>query len=170
VFPFDFKVKKGDAKLGYKIQKELAYIIQACNKAYLDAVYKHGSTGIWEVLPELFKDTQASMAENTNALTHFLKTDLVELGKDKYCREKVFVAAFNDHCKESHFNTSKWTSQFFSGPFADFGIKRLTNQRRRYPNIPGGQTHSGTFLIGVDLREGVGRDDGDEETTSTFDT
>lgn len=171
VFPFDYKVKKGDAKLGYKIQKELAYIVQACNKGYLEAVSQYGASGIWEVLPALFKETQASMAENTNALTNFLNNkDLVEIGKDKYCREKTFVAAFNDHCKESHFPTSKWTSQFFSGPFADVGIRRVTNQRKRYPNTPTGQTHSGTFLLGVDLKEGAIRDDGeDEDTTSAFD-
>lgn len=172
VFPFDYKVKKGDAKLGQKIQKELAYILQACNKGYLDAVHKHGGSGIWESVgfPELFKNTQASMAENTNALTHFLKTDLVVLGKDQYCREKVFVAAFNDHCKESHFATSKWTSQFYSGPFADLGIKLIKNQRRRYPNKPGEKTYSGSFIFGVDIKEGMMKDDGEEEeTTSAFD-
>jgi hypothetical protein len=170
VFPFEYKVKKGDAKLGQKIQKELSYIIQACNKGYLEAVHQHGSSGIWEALPELFKTTQESMAENTNALTHFLKTDLVILGKDQYCREKVFVAAFNDHCKESHFATSKWTSQFYSGPFADAGLKLMKNQRRRYPNKPGERTYSGSFIFGVDIKEGVVKDDdGEEETTSAFD-
>jgi hypothetical protein len=170
VFPFEYKVKKGDAKLGQKIQKELAFIMQACNKGYLDAVHKYGSSGIWEVLPELFKTTQESMAENTNALTHFLKTDLVILGKDQYCREKVFVAAFNDHCKESHFNTSKWTSQFYSGPFADFGIKLAKNCRRRYPNKPGERSYSGTFILGVDIKEGAIKDDDDDDETSAFDS
>jgi len=168
VFPFEFKVKKGDAKLGQKIQKEMAYIMQGCNKGYHEAIHKHGSLGIWEVLPELFKTTQESLAENTNALTHFLKTDLVVLGKDQYCREKVFVAAFNDHCKESHFSTSKWTSQFYSGPFADAGIKLSKNCRRRYPNRPGEPSYSGTFIIGVDIKEPTNRDDGEEET-SQFD-
>jgi hypothetical protein len=169
VFPFEYKVKKGDTKLGFKIQKELAYIIQACNKGYLDAFHKYGSSGIWEVLPELFKTTQESMAENTNALTHFLKTDLVVLGKDKYCREKVFVAAFNDHCKESHFATSKWTSQFYSGPFADFGIKLTKNCRRRYPNNNNARSYNGTFILGVDIKEGTMKEDEDDETTSVFD-
>jgi len=168
VFPFEYKVKKGDAKLGQKIQREMAYIIQACNKGYLDAVHNHGSTSIWEALPELFKITQESMAENTNALTHFLKTDLVILGKDLYCREKVFVTAFNDHCKQSHFATSKWTSQFYSGPFSDMGIKLSKNCRRRYPNRPGEPSYSGTFLIGVDIKEGIVKD-GDIDETSQFD-
>jgi len=170
VFPFEYKVKKGaDAKLGYKIQKEMAYILQGCNKGYLDAIHKYGSTGIWEVLPELFKTTQEEMAENMNALTHFLKSDLVVLGKDQYCREKIFVAALNDHCKNSHFITSKWTSQFYSGPFADFAIKLTKNCRRRYPNRPGEKSYSGTFILGVDIKDGSMKDYGDDdETTSAF--
>lgn len=169
VFPFDYKVKKGDTKLGFKIQKELAYIIQACNKGYLDAFHKYGSSGIWEVLPELFKTTQELMAENTNALTHFLNTDLVIKDKDIYCREKVFVAAFNAHCKESHFSNSKWTSQFYSGPFADAGIKVIKNSRRRYPNNASGRSYCGTFIVGVDIREDAIREDDGDDETSVFD-
>ena len=174
ICPFDHTVRKGDAKLGQKIQKENAFIMQACNKGYLQAVHDYGKSGIWEVLPELFKTTQESMAENTNALVHFLKTDLVILGKkdDKgneiFCREKVFVAAFNDHCKESHLGNSKWTSQFFSKPFADFGLTISKNCRKRYPNKPGEQVYTGTFIMGVDIKEGVVKDDGEEET-SQFD-
>lgn len=168
VFPFDYKVKKGDAKLGHKIQKELAYIIQASNKGYLDAIYKYGKSSIWESLPPLFKETQESMAENTNALTHFLKTDLVILGKEQYCREKIFIAAFNDHCKQNHFPTNKWTSQYYSGPFADFGIKLCKNMRRRYPNRVGEKVYSGSFIIGIDIKDIVMGDD-DEESVSQFD-
>lgn len=171
VFPFDYKVKKGDGKLGQKIQKELAYIIQGCNKGYLDAVHNHGSTSIWEALPELFNSTRELMAENTNALTHFLKTDLVVFGKDLYCREKVFVTAFNEHCKQGHFTSSKWTSQFYSSSFADFGIKLVKNQRRKYPNDATGKTYCGSFIFGVDIKEGgaLNDEDDDDTTTSAFD-
>jgi hypothetical protein len=171
VFPFNFKVRKeADSKLGHKIQKELSYIIQGSNKGYIDAIDKCGSSGIWTKLPEFFKETQETMAENTNALTHFLKTDLVILGKDQYCREKVFVAAFNDHCKESHFTTSKWTNQFYAGPFSDFGIKLMKNCRRRYPNKQGERSYSGTFILGVDIKEGAGmsKDDGEDDSVIGF--
>jgi len=168
VFPFEYKVKKSDTRLGQKIQKELSYIIQGSNKGYLDAIDRHGTSGIWEVLPELFKVTQESLAESTNALTHFLKTDLVVLGKDLYCREKVFVAAFNDHCKESHFLNSKWTGQFYSGPFADFGIRLIKNGRRRYPNLPGEKVFNGTFITGVDIKEGNNNMADDDEQNSVI--
>ncbi len=163
VFPFDCKVKKGDTKLGMKIQKEIAYIIQASNKGYLATIEEHGKTGIWEILPDLFKETQEAMSENTNSLAHFLKSNLVTFGKDGrdekgielYCREKVFVAAFNDHCREAHFNCTKWTSQFYNGPFADFNIRVLKNSNKRYPNKPGAETFSGIFFMGVDVKDPV---------------
>jgi hypothetical protein len=163
VFLFGNKIKKGDTKLGHKIQKEIAYIIQACNRGYLATIEEHGKSGIWEILPEYFKETQESMAENTNGLTHFLKSSLVTFGKEGkdekgvelYCREKVFVAAFNDHCRESHFASTKWTSQFYSGPFADFNIRVVKNSNKRYPNKPGAETFSGIFLMGVDVKDPV---------------
>lgn len=170
VFPFGHKVKKSDQSLGRKIQKELTYIMQACNKGYLEAIHKYGTTGIWEVLPELFKSTQESMAENSNSLTHFLRSDLVEFGSELYCREKVFIAAFNDHCKESHFSNSKWTSQFYAGPFADFGIKISKNCRRRYPNKAGERSYSGTFIMGVDIKDvAMQHADEEDDKTSQFD-
>lgn len=155
-FLFKNKVKKGDTKLGKKLRKELAYIIQACNKAYLKTVNENDSKGIWNIVPEYFKEAKESMAENTNSLTHFLKSDLVELSPEKYCRQKVFVAAYNDHCKENHFSSSKWTSQFYSGPFADFNISVINNSRRRYPNVRGSKTYTETFILGVDLKNNDG--------------
>jgi len=168
VFPFNFKVKKGDTKLGYKLQKEMGYILQACNKGYLDAIDRYGTSGIWEILPVSFKETQEQMAEDTNALTHFLKSDLVVLGKDQYCREKIFVEVFNDHCKESHFLNTKWTNQFYSGPFSDFGIKLNKNCRRRYPNKPNERSFNGTFIFGVDVKE-VAPKNTDDDSELEFD-
>jgi hypothetical protein len=163
VFPFNHKVKKGDTKLGNKIQKEIVYIIQACNKGYLSIIEEHGKTGIWEILPDLFKETQDSMAENTNSLTHFLKSSLVTFGKEGkdengvelYCKEKVFIAAFNDHCRESHFYSEKWTSQFYNGPFSEFNIKVVKNSFKRYPNKLGADSSGGTFLMGVDIKDAI---------------
>jgi len=178
VFSFTKKVKKGgDTKLGYKIQKELAFIIQACNKGYLDAIDIYGTSGIWEILPKYFKDNQEQMASDTNALTNFLNSDLVILGdttlsiknQPVYCREKIFVEVFNAHVKEHHFTATKWTDQFFSGPFADFGIKSVKNTRRRYPNKPNEKSYTGTFIFGVDLKEIVPQKTHDSDSELEFD-
>jgi hypothetical protein len=163
VFYLGYKIKRGhgDTKLPKKIQAEIAYVIQAANKGYLKTVNENGKTGIWDMLPPFFAETQEEMAENTNGLTHFLNTDLVNLGNDGkdengielYCREKVFVAAFNDHCNESHFGKNKWTTQYYAGPFSDFNITVKKGIQRRYPNKPGNPSYTGAFIFGVDVKE-----------------
>lgn len=166
---FNYKVKQGDTKLGKKLRNEFAYILQACIKGYLKTVSENDSAGIWNIVPEYFKESRETMAENTNSLTHFLKSDLVTLGPKLYCRQKVFVAAFNDHCKENHFLSSKWTNQFYAGPFSDFGLKVLNNARKRYPNAPGNKTYTETFIIGIDVKnmEGEFDDDDDEQSSES---
>ncbi len=153
VFPFDKKVKKGegDSKLGKKLESEVVPIIQAANKAYLEALEEHGSKDIWSILPEKFRETKEQMAENTNGLTHFLNSEEVKLGKDLYVREKIFIIAFNEHCREHNLGAYKWSSQFFSGPFADAGITVNKNTYRKYPNNEHGQVYGGRFIFGIDI-------------------
>ena len=112
---------------------------------------KYGSSGIWDILPPYFKESQETMAENTNALTNFLNSENVVLGEELYCREKIFIELFNDHCRDNHFATTKWTSQFYSGPFSEKGIKVIKNTRRKYPNDATGRSTIGTFIIGIDV-------------------
>jgi hypothetical protein len=81
------------------------------------------------------------MAETTNALVQFLKSSKITLGKDKYCPEKFFVEAFNDHCKEMNSGKPRWTSQYTLGPFSTFDITLKKNLRLRYPDQPGERLH-----------------------------
>ena len=154
VFTFKNKVKKGDTKLGYKIEKELAWIIQACNKGYLDAIDIYGSQGIWDILPQYFKDGQDQMASDTNALTNFLKSDFVILGDPKkvYCLERVFKQSLMIMQKKIIFSNQMDKSILFRA-ISDFGIKISRNERRRYPNKPNEKTYTGTFIFGVDLKD-----------------
>ncbi len=156
VYPFNYKVRKGegDTRLGEKIQKEIGFIMQASNKGYLWALEEYGKKGIWDILPEFFKETKEQMAEDSNALINFLSSEHVILGDSKtiYCPEKTFVTAFNDHCREQYLGAFKWSSQYYLGPFADFGISINKHARRRYPNQPGGRTFSGTLIFGVDIK------------------
>lgn len=156
VFPFNHKVKKGDTNLGNKIKKEIAYIIQACNRAYITAVHEYGSSSVWDSLPELFKEAKEAISEEMHPLASFLTSDTVIIDKDLYCREKVFVAAFNDYCRDTNSSVHKWAQQFYSGPFANHGITVSKNVRRRYPNRAGEKSHQGTFIFGIDIK-----DDGD---------
>lgn len=156
VFPFNYKVRKGegDTRLGEKIQKELAYIVQACNRGYLWALDEYGKKGIWDILPEFFKETKQKMAEDSNPLINFLETDHVILGpiNTVYCPESIFVTAFTDHCREHHLGIPKWCNSTYNGPFSDYNIEIHKNMKRRYPNRPDGETIGGCFILGVDIK------------------
>jgi hypothetical protein len=151
VFKFDKKVKKGDTRLGQKLLKEITYIIQACNRGYQEAVNTHGEKDIWSCVPDYFRKTKDSMAENTNALTNFLNSDKVRTGDDLYVLEKLFIQTFNEHCRDNHLGAHKWNSDYYLGPFASKNVHSKKSQKLRYPNIPGGRTRQGTFIFGVDI-------------------
>lgn len=156
LFEFQYKVLKKDTKLKYKIQQELPYIIQACNKGYLCTVFELGGKGLWEMLPIEFKKSQEAMAENSNPLVSFLRSDSVVRGKDHYCREKIFVAALNEYCKNHKLSNVKWSNQYYTSIFTDFDIQTSKNGRRRYPNRNGENIHVGTFFMGVDIIDDSG--------------
>ena len=151
VFKFDKKVKKGDTRLGKKLEKEISYIIQAAAKGYLEAIEKYGGSDIWDIVPQYFKKTKDDMEENTNALMHFLKSDRVKLGKDYYIRHKSFISAFNDHCREHNLGVQKWHSDYYLGPFSNVDVSIRKKCRRRYPNVPGARSYHGLWVFGVDL-------------------
>jgi len=149
VFMFNKKVSKGDTQLAKKLEKEIAYILYACIRGYLDAVNKYGSSDIWSIVPTYFKDSRDEMAETTNALIHFLNSDKVIVRKDLYCKESVFIDLFNEHCKEMNIGKSKWTRQYCMGPFETYGLN-TRKERLIYP-METGEFINGNFIFGVDV-------------------
>jgi len=150
VFKFDQKVSSGDTRLGSKLIKEITYIIQACNRGYQEAVNTHGDKDVWNCVPEYFKKTKDSMAENTNALMNFMNSDKVKIGEGLYVRERLFISTFNEHCRDNHLGSHKWCSDYYLGPFSS---NKITSKKgkQRYPNVPGAKTYPGTFIYGIDI-------------------
>ena len=146
---FTQKVRKGDLQLGKKLKKEMAGLIAKCNMAYREVALQYGQENIWTVLPPYFAETQQELARSTNPLIHFLLSELVVLDPKKYIPEKIFVQAFNDHCKENNYAKHRFNPDFYMGPFAQYGIKVERNSRKLY----NGRNRSGTYIIGVDLAD-----------------
>ena len=143
------KVKKGDLLLGTKVKKEMANIIQKCNKAYIEYSNKYGHEDIWGVLPEYFKETQKELACSTNALISFLNSEQIVIDPKKYIPEKIFVDMFNDHCKTNNYAKHRFNADFYMGPFSQFDIKVKRNTRKLY----NGRQQTCTFLFGVDAAD-----------------
>ena len=153
-FHFDRKVdsETGDTQLGKKLQYELPNIIQACTKGYLQTIRNSGSSDIWKIVPEYFVKNRDAIAENTNALVNFMKSEKICIRKGLYVRETVFKQAFFDHCNESNLKKPKWNKEYYSRIFANF--KDITTKRygthRNYP-IGSNSTFKGNFIDGLDI-------------------
>jgi len=156
VAKFKKKVSNKDPDLDIKLNKELPAIMKKAACAYLSAINKYRGQDFWSSLPEYFRDTQKDMAQNTHSLEHFISSGKVVLGEEYYCREKNFVQAFNDHCKECHLERHKFTTDYYLGVFSNNNITVKKSVKLKYPNTPGSPSFQGTFIFGVDLVNEMG--------------
>jgi hypothetical protein len=151
VAKFNKKVYQKDPDLDYKLNKELPAIMKKSACAYLSAVNKYRGQDFWTSLPKYFRDTQQDMAQNTHALEHFISSGKIVLNEELYIREKTFVQAFNDHCKECNLERHKFTTDYYLGVFGNYKLSLKKNLKLKYPNNPSGKFYQGSFIFGIDL-------------------
>jgi hypothetical protein len=151
-FMFNKRVKKGDTQLGHKLEKEMPQIIHACNRAYIEAINKHGSKDIWSVLPQYFLDSRDEMAETTNALTAFLRSDKVLITDDteKFVPEALFIDVYNIFCRDMNIPKQRWNHQYCLGPFSNFNIT-VSKYAKLYEPDGTCKRMTGTFYFGLEL-------------------
>jgi hypothetical protein len=146
VFSFERTVTRGDMRLDEKIAEQMAAFVVKANRAYLDYSAKWGSTNIWEVLPEYFKRTRNEVAATTNSVEALLGSSDVVLGSDKLCPFDDFKAALKAFEQTNGYKSSKFTSDFFRGPFGKYKLTK-TRDALEYR----GRTLKREYLLGVDL-------------------
>jgi hypothetical protein len=156
VAKFHKKVYNKDSDLDAKLVLELPSIIKKAACAYLSAVNKYRGQDFWSSLPKYFRDTQQDMAQNTHSLEHFISSGKVVLGEDHYVREKNFVQAFNEHCKECNLERHKFTTDYYLGVFGNYNIKVQKGVKMKYPKNPNSPSYQGTFIFGIDLVNEMG--------------
>jgi len=156
VAKFHKKVTDKDSDLDTKLNTELPALIKKSACAYLSAINEFKGKDFWTSLPKYFRDTQQDMAQNTHALEHFISSGKVLLGDEYYCREKIFVQAFNEHCKECHLERHKFTTDYYMGVFGNYSLSIKKNAKLKYPNTPNARTYQGSFIFGIDLINEMG--------------
>ena len=152
VAKFSKKVSDKDSELDSKLNVELPKIIKKAASAYLGALQEFKGKDFWSSLPKYFRDTQQDMAQSTHALEHFISSGKVVIGDEYYCREKVFVQAFNEHCKECNLERHKFTTDYYLGVFGNYSLSIKKNIKMKYPNSPSGRNYQGSFIFGIDLQ------------------
>ena len=163
VAKFHKKVNNKDSDMDAKLNKELASIMKKAACAYLSAVNRYRGQDFWTSLPKYFRDTQQDMAQNTHSLEHFISSGKVVLGEEHYCRERNFVQAFNEHCKECHLERNKFTTDYYLGVFGNYNIILKKGVKMKYPNTPDSPSYTGTFIFGVDILNEMGDEENDFE-------
>jgi hypothetical protein len=58
------------------------------------------------------------VATVTNSLQHFLCSEKFKFAPDAFVPQKIFVAQFNQHCRENNLGTFKFNPDFYAGPFS----------------------------------------------------
>jgi hypothetical protein len=136
-----------DPHLDEKLEKELPAIMCKCLRGYLDYAHKYADKDIWSVLPKYFKQVQNQVATVTNALQHFLCSEKFRFGPDMYVPQKVFVAQFNQHCRDNNLGTHKFNQDFYAGPFSSKELEVRVESR-----IYNGNAYSAQpFIFGLDF-------------------
>jgi hypothetical protein len=125
ILPWNFgkQVQEADPLLDKKLDRELPKILCKCVRAYLDYSKKYSDKDIWNVVPKYFKTIQKQVAMVASSLTNFLESTNVVMGPDKFVPQKLFISAFNSHCKDNNLGMHKFHQDFYAGPFSSRDIE-----------------------------------------------
>lgn len=153
---FARQVSQPDPQLETKLDAEIPTLLAKCVQAYLDYSNKYSKKDIWNVLPQYFKTVQAQVATVTNPLQHFLASEKLVYGPDKFIPHKLFVQIYNQHCTENMLGRCKFNEDIYAGPFSSREIEvrsdSLTYRKKAYANQK--------FIFGLDgVEENYGGED-----------
>lgn len=115
---FGRQVADADPHLDQKLEQEIPAILCKCLRAYLDYAHKYSDKDIWNVLPKYFKTVQSQIAQVTNALQHFLCSEKFKFSPGLFIPQTLFIARFNEHCKQNNLGTHRFNQDFYAGPFS----------------------------------------------------
>ena len=145
------KVVNTDTEIDKKLTKEIPSIMKMCIRGYYNTLKIHGKKGIWNILPQYFKENKEEMEQTTNSLQNFLKSGKVLFDKNLYVPLKVFSQIFNDHCRENNLPREQFTKDYYMGIFTNNNIKLIQQGSREYPPNSGIILKRTTFLLGIDI-------------------
>lgn len=130
IFEFNETVRKedGDPQLHKKLKKEISKLIIKCNRAYLCELNKNQKSDIWKILPTYFSNTRVAMAEETNTILGFIKSNNFILGDDLYMAKDRFLEKYKEYCKATNIKMASFTKNNYGHIFEQQGIKIVTKK------------------------------------------
>lgn len=159
VMDFKVPVEAEEGDLDEKLKQEMAAILLKCNLAYLDRSTRYGKMGIWDVLPDYFKETKKSMRSETHRLYEFLHKQLgtyqleITQSPDDYIELEDFKCDYYGWIGQR--GRDKFNEDYYSVPFREFGLRTVKAAKRTF----NGTMKTTTWLVGI--RKNVeGQEDG----------
>jgi hypothetical protein len=149
IFPFRKQVlpEHMDMELPEKLKAETARILFKCVWAYQEAAREHKKAGIWSVLPATLQKAKEEMALSTNALRHFMASEVMDYGEDKEIPLNLFIRQFNEHCRANNLGRYKFGPDFYNGPFGSKNVDVVSKTAEYKGKVY--KRHN--WVVGVDI-------------------
>lgn len=132
VIQFDYNVENPDGSMAQRLLDEMPSFIAKCNRQYRNMIRRHGTQGIWTILPAEFKKQRAELTATSNALIGFLASSLLKKGEGLYMpidtiRDEVMAYAMRNNLEKPH-----WGPDYYRGPLTQEHLTLSDEVERRY--------------------------------------
>jgi phage/plasmid-associated DNA primase len=149
VCEFKKRIVESDPDMHSKLNEELPRLMLKCQQAYMSAIIMFKGHGIWEKVPNYFKEVREKIASNTNPIREFItKSNAVILDADLSMPYFMFDQYFNEYTKQKHYKNLQFSQDEYDDIFGQMGIK-IESKTEEWE---GTRIH-GRFLMGLGLRD-----------------
>lgn len=169
VLLFAYLVLHPDGSLPDRLLDELAAFICKANRCYKNMIRRHGRRGIWEILPQEFKEQRSELTATSNALVGFLNSELVRKARPGQEKDELYIPLeelcrhVNQYAQSHNMEKPAWGPDYYRGPIVQGGYRLADKpQRKFYPRHQKSRRVNGIYVYGIDIESlcELGEDNG----------
>lgn len=153
--PFLKPILRADGDLLRKLKMEVACIISKANQAYHLLLREYGTSGVWEKLPDFFKNAQNKLKAKTHPVYHFLQSNEVEYDPAAYISFDAFRGAYKTYVEKCNLKRLPWTEEVYGVPLEEKGLTIETPDEIECPPGSGIMVKHHTIVRGITLKAGT---------------
>lgn len=157
VIAFLYLVGNPDGAMAQRLMDEMPAFIVKCNRQYRNMLRRHGTRGIWQILPQEFRMQRNELTATSNAMIGFITSGMLIKGPELYLPLNKLRDAVVDYARRNNLEKPRWGPDYYRGPLIQEGL-RVTDEtlKKIYPPRSGKRV-TGKFVFGCDMRD---EDDG----------
>ena len=154
---FALRVLHPDGSLPERLMAELAAFICKANRLYKNMVRRHGTTGVWRILPKEFDAQRAELSAASNALVGLINSEMVRKNEAGQPQQELYMP-LEELCRQvnqfaANHNMEKppWGPDYFRGPLSAAGLEIEPKARKRFYPRGGKRRVTGIYVVGIDM-------------------